>query len=87
MSFFDVLKGVLAIAVDVGTGLLVGHYAGAAVSSAKGIQKICAGVAATAIGGYVGSKATEWVNNQVDNIENSINLNNSKELKEELANE
>lgn len=72
MNFFDVLKGVLSIIVDIGTGVVVGHYTGAAVSSAKGIEKVCAGVASVAIGGYVGSKAAEWMNSQVDQVQNKL---------------
>ena len=73
MSFFDVAKTILSIGIDVGTGVIVGHYASAAVGAAKGIQKVCAGVAAAAVGGYIGSKASEWACEQVDIIEQSIN--------------
>lgn len=85
MNFFDVLKGVLAIAVDVGTGIVVGHYTGAAVNAAKGITKVCAGIASVAIGGFVGTKATEWINDQVNQVENKFlpEVNSVKELPNE----
>ena len=81
MNFFDVAKCALSIVVDVGAGVVVGHYTGQAVKAAKGIEKVCAGVASVAIGGYIGAKATEWVTDQVDQVQAAVSKLSKKNEK------
>lgn len=81
MNVFDVVKGVLSIAVDIGTGVIIGNYTGAAVKAAKGVYKVCAGIASVAIGGVVSVKATDWINDQINTVQEKIeNLNTAKEV-------
>ena len=84
MNFFDVLKSILAIGIDVGTGVVVGHYAKAAVTTAKGLEKLCVCAATTAVSGYIGARASEWVNEQIDLVANAVNLNKSESIKESM---
>lgn len=72
MSFIEVLKMIIGIAVDVGTGVIVGHYTGNAVKKAKGASKVCAMIAASAISGLVASKATGYLSDQIDEIDGAI---------------
>lgn len=85
MKFFDVLKGVLAIVVDIGAGVVIGHYTGTAVKAAKGIEKVCAGVASVAISGMIGAKAADWMSSQVDQVQEAMDkLTANTEGKEDV---
>lgn len=83
MNFFDVVKAVVDIVVGVGSGVIVGYYTGDAVKGAKGITKACATVAAVAIEGLVASKASTYLNDQIDEISNGIEEFKNKRKKEE----
>ena len=82
MSFFSVIKSIVPIVVDIGTGIIVGHYTGSAVKSAKGICKVCAAVAATCVSGLIGSKASDWANEQLDEVKEAVDRVTNKEVTE-----
>lgn len=85
MNVWDIVKGVVSAVVGIGTGVIVGHYTGEAVSGSKGVYKTCATVAAVAIEGFVASKASGYMNDQIDGVRNGINRLSKKREEEDDA--
>lgn len=78
MSFWDIIKAAVNVIVGVGTGVIVGHYTGEAVNGSKGAYKACATIAAVAIEGLVATKASGYLNDQIDDIRDGVNRLTSK---------
>ena len=72
IKLVDAVKWGIELLVSVGTGVVLGNVTGKAVKNAKGVEKVCAAVAAVAIEGLVATKASGYLCDQVDDLANRI---------------
>ena len=78
-----IAKILTSLAISQGTGCIVSSIASRVVENPKPLAKACVKIASIAIGGYVGSKASDHFIGSIDEIVAKIN---NKMNKEENAN-
>lgn len=71
MKTENILTGIkLALGTIAGIGIsaICTTFAGGLTGKMKPLEKICVGFASAVVGGMVGEKAAEYIDNQVDSI-------------------